>query len=123
MPPTARGTKPGFVAALATMGSMGLNMQTGINGVYNLFDKDGYHYCVYGGTSVLKCFDDNDAAADVRIVASRNVADDLPADIARSVSRIIGLAMTYDGYLAAAPRCRPDPRPLSEGEVLRRLRR
>ena len=26
------------------MGSMGLNTQTGINGVYNLFDKDGYHY-------------------------------------------------------------------------------
>jgi hypothetical protein len=83
------------VAALGDMTSMGLNLETGINGVYNLFDKDGYHYyCVYGGTRVLKCFDDNDPAADVRIVAFRNVAEDLPADIARSVSRIIGLAMT-----------------------------
>ncbi len=91
-----------IVAALATMGSMGLNIQTGINGVYNLFDKDGYHYCVYGGTKVLKSFDNNDPEADVRIVASKNLVEDLPADIAKSVSRIIGLAMTYDGYLAAA---------------------
>ena len=91
-----------IVAALATMGSMGLNIQTGINGVYNLFDKDGYHYCVFGGTKVLKSFDNNDPEADVRIVASKNLVEDLPADIAKSVSRIIGLAMTYDGYLAAA---------------------
>ena len=38
----------------------------------------------------------------LRIVASKNVVDDLPPDVAKSVSRIIGLAMTYDGYLAAA---------------------
>ncbi|MRG55903.1 hypothetical protein GF108_09945 [Phyllobacterium sp. SYP-B3895] len=91
-----------IVTALATMGSMGLNIQTGINGVYNLFDKDGYHYCVFGRTKVLKSFDDNDPEADLRIVASKNLVEDLPADIAKSVSRIIGLAMTYDGYLAAA---------------------
>ena len=29
-------------------------------------------------------------------------AEDLPPDVAKSVTRIIGLAMTYDGYLAAA---------------------
>jgi ABC-type glutathione transport system ATPase component len=28
--------------------------------VYNLFDRDGFHYCVYGGTRVLKTTDDND---------------------------------------------------------------
>jgi len=91
-----------IVQALSTMGTMGLNLQTGINGVYNLFDKDGYHYCVFGGTKVLKCFDDNDPAADLRIIASKDVATDLPPDVAKSVTRIIGLGMTYDGYLAAA---------------------
>jgi hypothetical protein len=91
-----------IVKALSTMGTMGLNLQTGINGVYNLFDKDGYHYCVFGGTKVLKTFDDNDSKADVRIVAFKNLVDDLPPDVAKSVSRIIGLGMTYDGYLAAA---------------------
>ncbi|CAA2143087.1 hypothetical protein [Hyphomicrobium sp. ghe19] len=91
-----------IVNALSSMESMGLNLQTGINGVYNLFDKDGYHYCVFGGTKVLKCFDDNDPKAPLRIVASKNLVEDLPPDVAKSVSRIIGLAMTYDGYLAAA---------------------
>jgi hypothetical protein len=91
-----------IVKALSTMGTMGLNLQTGINGVYNLFDKDGYHYCVFGGTKVLKTFDDNDPKADIRIIASKNLADDLPPDVAKSVSRIMGLGMTYDGFLAAA---------------------
>jgi hypothetical protein len=91
-----------IVEATASMGTMGVNLQTGINGVYNLFDKDGYHYCVFGGTKVLKSFDDNDPKADLRIVASKNVVDDLPPDVAKSVTRIIGLGMTYDGYLAAA---------------------
>jgi hypothetical protein len=91
-----------IVKALGAMETMGLNLQTGINGVYNLFDKDGYHYCVFGGTKVLKSFDDNDPKANIRIIASKNLVDDLPPDVAKSVSRIIGLAMTYDGYLAAA---------------------
>ncbi len=75
---------------------------TGINGVYNLFDKDGYHYCVFGGTKVLKSFDGNDAAGELRVVAHKNVTEDSPPAVAKAVSRIIGLAMTYDGYLAVA---------------------
>jgi hypothetical protein len=91
-----------IVKALSTMETMGLNLQTGINGVYNLFDKDGYHYCVFGGTKVLKSFDENDPRANVRIIASNNLIDNLPPAVAKTVSRIIALAMTYDGYLAAA---------------------
>jgi hypothetical protein len=91
-----------IVEATASMGTMGVNLETGINGVYNLFDKDGYHYCVFGGTKVLKSFDDNDPKADLRIVAFKDVVDDLPPDVAKSVTRIIGLGMTYDGHLAAA---------------------
>jgi hypothetical protein len=73
-----------IVKALSTMETMGLNLQTGINGVYNLFDKDGYHYCVFGGTKVLKSFDANDPRGNVRIIASKNVVDDLPPDVAKT---------------------------------------
>ena len=41
------------------MDRLGVNFETAINGVYNLFDRDGFHYCVYGGTKVLKNTDDN----------------------------------------------------------------
>jgi hypothetical protein len=98
---TAYSDETQIVKALSAMETMGLNLQTGINGVYNLFDKDGYHYCVSGGTKVLKSFDDNEPGANLRIIASKNLIDDLPPDVGKSVSRIIGLAMTYDGYLAA----------------------
>lgn len=91
-----------ILEALKSMDTMGLNLETGINGVYNLFDKDGYHYCVFGGTKVLKSFDGNDPEADLEIVASKDVTEGLPADVAKSVTRIMGLALTYDGYLAAA---------------------
>jgi hypothetical protein len=91
-----------ILSGLKTLGDAGLNMESGINGVYNLFDKDGFHYCVYGGTKVLKSTDDNVARGPVRTVKTADVAKALPADVARSVTRIIGLNMTYDGYLAAA---------------------
>ena len=73
-----------------------------MNGVYNLFDRDGYHYCVYGGTKVLKSFDGNQPTGKIAIVRSVDVTAGLPPDVAKSVTRIIGLGMTYDGYLAAA---------------------
>lgn len=88
--------------ALKTLGAAGLNMESGINGVYNLFDRDGFHYCVYGGTKVLKTTDDNVARGAIRIVKSVDVIKSLPADVRKSVTRIIGLNMTYDGFLAAA---------------------
>ena len=91
-----------ILGGLRTLGDAGLNTQSGINGVYNLFDKDGFHYCVFGGTKVLKSTDDNVARGPVRTVKATDIANALPADVARSVTRIIGLNMTYDGYLAAA---------------------
>ncbi len=49
-----------LLAAIGGMDRLGVNFETGINGVYNLFDRDGFHYCVYGGTKVLKTTDDNE---------------------------------------------------------------
>ena len=79
-----------------------MNFETGINGVYNLFDRDGFHYCVYGGTKVLKTTDDNVVRGPVRVVKSVDVAAAMPPEAAKAVTRIIGLNMTYDGHIAAA---------------------
>ena len=97
-------------------------LETGINGVYNLFDKDGFHYCVYGGTKVLKTTDDNLVRGPVRVVKSVDVAAALPPEAAKAVTRIIGLTMTYDGYLAAAaPRRAGGSRSRPAREILRDL--
>jgi hypothetical protein len=88
--------------AAAHIDRLGVTREAGINGVYNLFDKDGFHYCVFGGTKVLKTTDDNQVRGPVRIVKSVDVAAALPPDAAKAVTRIIGLNMTYDGHIAAA---------------------
>ena len=91
-----------LLAAIGGIERLGVNFETGINGVYNMFDRDGNHYCVFGGNQVLKTTDDNSADNSVRVIRSVNVAQALPGDAAKAVTRIIGLNMTYDGYIAAA---------------------
>ena len=91
-----------LLAAIGGMDRLGVTFQTGINGVYNLFDRDGNHYCVFGGNQVLKTTDDNSVDSPARIVKSVDVAQALPGDAAKAVTRIIGLNMTYDGFIAAA---------------------
>jgi len=91
-----------LLAASGGIERLGVNFETGINGVYNMFDRDGNHYCVFGGNQVLKTTDDNSADNSVRVIRSVNVAQALPGDAAKAVTRIIGLNMTYDGYIAAA---------------------
>ena len=86
----------------AARSASGVNFENGINGVYNLIDRDGFHYCVYGGTKVLKTTDDNVVRNPVRVVKSVDVAAAMPPEAAKAVTRIIGLNMTYDGYIAAA---------------------
>ena len=88
--------------AISHIEGLGVNFRTGGNGSYNLFDRDGFHYCVYDGTRVLKSTDDNVAREPVRVVKSVDVADAMPPQIAMAVTRIVGLAMTYDGFIAAA---------------------
>lgn len=91
-----------LLAAIGGMDRVGVNFETGINGVYNLFDRDGFHYCVFGGKKVLKTTDDNTAHGPVRVVKAVDVAAAMPPEAAKAVTRIIGLNMTYDGHIAAA---------------------
>jgi hypothetical protein len=71
----------GLLAALRAK-RLGVTMETGTNGVYNLFDGDGNHYCVFGGNQVLKTTDDKSVDSPARIVRSVNVAQALPPDAA-----------------------------------------
>lgn len=91
-----------LLAAIGGVERLGVTFEAGINGVYNLFDRDGNHYCVFGANQVLKTSDDNVVDGPVRVVKSVNVADALPEETAKAVTRIIGLNMTYDGFIAAA---------------------
>ncbi|EJL22228.1 hypothetical protein [Novosphingobium sp. AP12] len=91
-----------LIEAIRGISDLGFTHALGINGVYNLFDRDGFHYCVFGGTRVLKCTDDNEVRAPARVVKLADVATAVPAEVAQSVSRIIALSMTYDGFLVAA---------------------
>ena len=69
----------------------------------SIIDKDGFHYCVYGGTNLLKISDDNAARSPLRMaIRSVKVTEELPAELASSVTRVIGSAMTYDGYIVVA---------------------
>ncbi len=91
-----------LLAALRGFERLGVSVETGRNGVSNLFDRDGFHYCVYGGTKILKTTDENLVRGPVEVVTSVDVAAALPRKIRKAVTRIVGLTMTYDGYLAAA---------------------
>jgi hypothetical protein len=89
-----------LAAAPELLAKLGLDFKSGVNGIYNLIDKDGFHYCVYGGTKVLKTTDDNIARGPLRVIRAVDVTQDLAGDLAGNVTRIIGAAMTYDGFIA-----------------------
>ncbi len=76
-----------LLTAIGGVDKMGVTFETGINGVYNLFDRDGFHYCVYGGTKVLKTTDDNVARGPVRVVKSVDVAAAIASGKRRRRSR------------------------------------
>jgi hypothetical protein len=74
-----------------------------MNGLYTLMDKDGYYYAGWG-TSVYKVADvrEGDVYSPIKIVQTYDLRSGLPEDQRDKISRILGFAMTYDGYLAIA---------------------
>ncbi len=71
------------------------------NGVYNFIDKDGFHYAVFGGMGLIKTTDDNKADSPLRIAAAKDLAKVVPPELRKS--HIVGMGMTYDGHIVAAP--------------------
>ena len=92
----------GILALSKKIDELGFSFRTVANGVYNLIDKDHNHYAVYGGVNVLKSTDGGVLNAPLRVVKTVNITDALPADLAKSVTRVLGLGMTYDGNIAIA---------------------
>jgi hypothetical protein len=91
-----------LAAAPELLARLGLDLDNAVNGAWNLIDKDGCHYCVFDGARILKTTDDDAARAPLRVVRTIRIADDVPRELARLATRIVGAAMTYDGFIAVA---------------------
>ncbi len=79
---------------------VGFTLDNLTNATYKMIDKDGFLYTIMGAGTLLKYTDDNKFEAPLRLVKKADLRDKLPKEIAKGVSRIIGIGMTYDGHLA-----------------------
>jgi hypothetical protein len=71
--------------------------------VYSLLDVDGVLYTGYG-TSLAK-FDDAEPGnpeSPLELVGLADIRDSMPADLAATVTRFLGINISYDGFLVAA---------------------
>ena len=78
----------------------GFKLENLTNATYKMIDNDGFLYTIMGAGTLLKYTDDNEFKAPLRLVKQADLRDSLPKNIAKGVSRIIGIGMTYDGQLA-----------------------
>jgi hypothetical protein len=72
-------------------------------GVYTLLDHDGNYYAGWG-TTVFKVADETrgDVRSKMKIAQSYDLKDGLKPEDAAKISRLLGLAMTYDGQIVVA---------------------
>jgi hypothetical protein len=72
-------------------------------GVYTLLDHDGNYYAGWG-TTVFKVADEKpgDVRSKMKIAKSYDLKDGLRPEDAAKISRLLGLAMTYDGHIVVA---------------------
>ena len=92
----------GILALTSDMEDLGFSFKTIANGVYHFVDKNQFHYSVYGGVNILKSTDEGNVKAPLKAVKSVNITEKLPEKLAKSVNRIVGVGMTYDGNIAVA---------------------
>jgi hypothetical protein len=79
---------------------VGFTLDNLTNATYKMIDKDGFLYTLMGAGTLLKYTDDNKFEAPLRLVKNADLRDSLPKGVAKGVSRIIGIGMTWDGNLA-----------------------
>ncbi len=72
-------------------------------GVYTLLDHDGNYYAGWG-TTVFKVADEKpgDVRSKMKIAKSYDLKGGRRPDDAEKISRLLGLAMTYDGHIVVA---------------------
>lgn len=91
-----------ILALTEDMDKLGFSFRTVANGVYHFVDKDQFHYCVYGGVNLLKTTDNGKVKAPLEVVKSVNITEKLPPELGKTVNRIVGAGMTYNGNIAVA---------------------
>ena len=79
-----------------------INLRTFPSGAYSVIDKDGYHYTNYDKYYMVKSFDGNKVDQPMEPVAHRNIVAQLSPEDAEQINYILGISMTYDGYIIAA---------------------
>ena len=80
---------------------LNINMRTMPSGAYAVIDKEGYHYTFYDLHHLVKSFDNNEVEEPLVPVKHANIISQLPPDIASGIDKILGINMTYDGYIVA----------------------
>jgi len=91
-----------ILAMSKPMADIGFNRLQIAGGTYNMIDRDGYHYAPSGGLVVVKTTDGNEARGQLRVVKSKDLAPDVPADLMPSVTHIVGITMSYAGDVMVA---------------------
>ncbi len=97
----ATGDEDAILALTDEAAKAGFKLENFSNATYKMIDSDGFLYTIMGAGTLLKYTDDNQFDAPLRLVAQADLRDSLPEEVAKDVSRIIGIGMTYDGNIAA----------------------
>lgn len=79
-----------------------ISLRTMPNGAYAVIDREGYHYTFYDLYHLVKSFDGNKVDQPLVPVKHANIVDQLPKNVGKGVEKILGINMTYDGYIVAA---------------------
>ncbi|MEM9256972.1 MAG: hypothetical protein AAGA91_16125 [Pseudomonadota bacterium] len=79
-----------------------INLRTMPSGAYALIDRDGYHYTFYDLTHLVKSFDNNRVEEPLKPVLHTDIVAQLPEADRDGVDRLMGINMTYDGFIVAA---------------------
>jgi hypothetical protein len=81
---------------------LNVSIRTMPNGAYAVIDRDGYHYTFYDLHHLVKSFDNNRVNDPLLPVKYSNIINQIPPEDAKGIDRLIGISMTYDGFIVAA---------------------
>jgi hypothetical protein len=88
---------------LAYMEKYKQGVDNGAYGVYSVLDVDGALYTGYGTSLVrFEDVDPTDPKSELQLVGITDVRDHMDEELAATVSRFLGINISYDGYIVAA---------------------
>lgn len=96
--------EPAFLERLQTvLREKDITLHSYASGVYTLMDKNGDYFAGYG-TNLVKISDANsdESFSPIRISGMRDLRDDMPGELRDTISRFIGMNITWDGNIVVA---------------------